>query len=170
MNRRGLFWSGIAMVVLAWILSGTGSSLADPVRHDRRFFHDSPRFYNPPSFEDRLGGQQGLVTFFIDNREDIGLSAEQVAKLKAARNTYRKESARIRADLQEAEEQLGDLMQPDEMDLKEIEAASQRIGTLEHKLRVAFARAIAEGKQTLTPRQHKRAKELRDQSRYRERS
>ena len=170
MNHRGFFRLGVMIMALTWIFIGVGSTMAEPVRHYPRYFHDSPRDFNPPLFGDRLGGQQGLVTFFIENQGELGLSKEQTAKLKAVRNTYRKESARIRADLQEAEEQFSDLMLPDEMNLKEIEAASQRIEVLEHELRVAFARAIAEGKQILTPRQHKRAKELRDRSRYRERS
>jgi Spy/CpxP family protein refolding chaperone len=170
MNRRVLFSLGIVIMALVWMFIGTDSTTAEPVRHYPRYFHDPPRDFNPPLFGDRLGGQQGLVTFFIENREELGLSKEQTAKLKAVRNTYRKESSRIRADLQEAEEQFSDLMQPDEMNLKEIEAASRRIEAMEHALRVAFAKAIAEGKQILTPRQLKKAEELRDRSRYRERS
>jgi Spy/CpxP family protein refolding chaperone len=169
MNRR-IFSLGIMIMVLTWVFIWVGSTMAEPVRHHPRYFHDPPQDFNPPFFGDRLGGQQGLVTFFIENREELGLSKEQTAKLKAVRNMYRKESARIRADLQEAEELFGDMMLLDEMNLKEIEAVSQRIEALEHALRVAFARAIAEGKQILTPRQLKSAKELRDRSRYRERS
>jgi Spy/CpxP family protein refolding chaperone len=136
--------------------------MAGPVRHSPREFHDFP-----PGGP--WGGQQGLVTFFIENREELELSDEQVAKLKAIRNEHRKVSARINADLQEVEERLSDLMQADEMNLQEIEAASKRIETLEHESRLVFAKAISDGKRVLTPAQRKIARWLREHPR-RERS
>ena len=170
MNTRGrVGWvAALGAAILIWV--SAGNSAADLVRHYPRYFHDPPRFGSPPSSSDRLGGQQGLVTFFIENREELGLSEDQVVKLKAARNTYRKASARIRADIMEAEEGLSDLMRLDEMSMEAIETASKRIEALEHDLRVAFAQAIFEGKQTLTERQLKKAKELRDRLTHLERS
>ena len=163
MDRRGFFGVVAVCMALAWVLSGISPTMADPIRHQPKDFHTPP-------LGGGLGGQQGLVTFFIENREELELTEEQVAKLKAVRNGFRKASARINANLEEVEEQLNDLMQADEIKIAEVEATSKRIEALEHELRVEFAKAISEGKRTLTPRQLKMAKELRQLPPRKERS
>ena len=163
MDRRGfLRWGSLGMA-LAALPAGIRPATADRIRHDPKDFHTPP-------LGGGLGGQQGLVTFFIENREELELTEEQVAKLKAVRNGFRKASARINANLEEVEEQLNDLMQADEIKIAEVEATSKRIEALEHELRVEFAKAISEGKRTLTPRQLKMAKELRQLPPRKERS
>ncbi len=163
MNRRGFLRWGTLGMALAALPGGTRPAMADRLRH-------SPKDFHTPPWGSDLEGQQGLVTFFIENREELELSDEQVAKLKAVRNGFRKASARINANLEEVEEQLNDLMQADEIKIAEVEATSKRIEALEHELRVEFAKAISEGKRTLTPRQLKMAKELRQLPRRKERS
>lgn len=163
MDRRGFLRWGTLGMALAALPNGTRLAMASPVRHDPRDFHIPP-------LGGGLGSQQGLVTFFIENREELGLSDEQVAKLKAVRNGFRRASARINADLEGVEEEFDDLMRADEIQIEKVEAASKRIEALEHELRVEFAKAISEGKRTLTPRQLKMAKELRQLPRRRERS
>lgn len=163
MDRRGFLRWGTLGMALAVLPGGTRPAMADHLRH-------SPKDFHTPPLGGGRGGQQGLVTFLIENREKLELSDEQMAKLKAIRNDHRKVSARINADLREAEERFSDLMQPDEMSLQEIEATSKRIEVLEHELRVEFAKAISEGKRTLTPRQLKMARELRQLPHRKERS
>lgn len=104
---------------------------------------------------------RGLVTSAIENRESLGLTDEQVSKLKAIRNAFRKASARFRADLMEAEEQFQDQMGMDSIAIGEIERISKRIEGLEHELRMAYAKAISDGKSTLTPDQLDNLRELR---------
>ena len=166
MHPPGFFIRASLILVFTLCFVEAGWAETDLVRHTPRFFDYLPRFFHSPYLDDHLGGQQGLVTFFIRSREALELSDKQVTKLKAVRNEYRKTSAPLRANLQEAEEQLGDFMRLDEMDMKAIEAASRRIEALEHDLRVAFAKAIAKSKRTLTSRQLEKAKELRNRSRY----
>jgi Spy/CpxP family protein refolding chaperone len=152
MNRNGfygIFW-GILAFVVVFAMNGAVSA------HEPG--HDGPRDHR---WEWPRPTHHGLVTFSIENREVLGLSDEQVSKLKTVRNTFRKTSARIRAERMEAEEQFEDQMQMDSISVGEIEAISRRIETLEHELRMAYATAIADGKKTLTPGQLKKLRELR---------
>jgi len=151
MNRRGFLKWGAAGVVVAGLLGRGRSAVAD---EDREYGH----------------GQRGIVSFFIEHKDDLGLSADQVRRLKAVREGFRKTAARIDADLQTAYEQFHDLMQEDEIKPAEVEAASKQIASLENERRIEFAKAIAEGKKVLSKDQLKKAKELRQKAMERRRS
>ena len=67
MNRRGFLKWGAFGMALAALPAGTRPAMADRIRHDPRDFHGPP-------LGGGLGSQQGLVTFFIENREERELS------------------------------------------------------------------------------------------------
>jgi hypothetical protein len=144
-DRRGFIKWGAAGVVVAGLLSHRQTAFAD---EEREYGH----------------GQRGLVSFFIEHKDDLGLSADQVSRLKAVREGFRKTSARIDADLETAFEQFHDLMQEDEIKLTEVETASKKIESLENERRIEFAKAIAEGKKVLSKDQLKKAKALRQRT------
>lgn len=150
-DRRGFFRLGAAGMVVAGLLGHGRSAVAD---EEREYGH----------------GQRGIVSFFIEHKDDLGLSADQVSRLKAVREGFRKTAARIDADLETAFEQFHDLFQEDEIKLGEIETASKKIESLENERRIEFARAIAEGKKVLSKDQLKKAKELRQKKMERRRS
>ena len=143
-----------ALIAIGALLVLIGSATAHEPRKDRGHSQDHP-------WGGYSGGPQGLVTFSINHQEELGLSDGQVSKLKAIRNTFRKTSARVRAEIQEAEERFDDQMRLDSMNLGEIGATSKRMGGLDHELRIAFATAISDGKNTLSAKQLKKLKELR---------
>ena len=152
MNHQRMIWLLIATVTLAISLNLPATVLAgDP--------HGDPG-PNHPAWGAR-GSHQGLVTFSIERSEELGLSEKQVQQLKDIRNRFRKASAPVRAEREEADERFTDLMKSDSMNLGEIEVASKRIESLEHRLRIIFAEAISDGKNTLTPKQLKKVKKLR---------
>lgn len=150
-DRRGFIKWGAAGVVVAGLLSPGRMAFAD---EDREYGH----------------GQRGIVSFYIEHKEDLGLSADQVNRLKAVREGFRKIAARIDIDLETAFEQFHDLIQEDEMKLAEVETASKKIESLENERRIEFAKAIAEGKKALSKDQLKKAKDLRQKSMERRRS
>jgi Spy/CpxP family protein refolding chaperone len=115
-------------------------------------------------------GQRGIVSYFIEHKDDLGLSADQVSRLKAVREGFRKTAARIDADLETAFEQFHDLVQEDEIKPAEVETASKKIESLENERRIEFAKAIAEGKKVLSKDQLRKAKDLRQKKMERRRS
>lgn len=132
----------------AMLAAPTGIASAAPADEEGRFAH----------------GQKGLVSFFIENKEALGLGEDQMNRLKSIRAEFRKTSARIGADIQTAQEAFHDEMQKDEIKMPAIEAASKRIEALESERRIEFAKAIGEGKKVLTKDQLTKAKELRQKS------
>jgi Spy/CpxP family protein refolding chaperone len=151
LDRREFFRLGAAGVVVAGLLG-----------HGRSVFADEEREYGH--------GQRGIVSFFIEHKEELGLSADQVSRLKAIREGFRKTAARLDADLETAYEQFHDLMQEDEIKPAEVETASRQIASLENERRIEFAKAIAEGRKVLSKDQLKKAKELRQKAMERRRS
>jgi uncharacterized protein YwqG len=151
MDRRGFIKWGAAGVAVAGLL-GRG----------RRVFADEEREYGH--------GQRGIVSFYIEHKDDLGLSADQVSRLKTVREGFRKTAARIDVDLETVFEQFHDLMQEDEIKLTEVETASKKIESLENERRIEFAKAIAEGKKVLSKDQLKKAKDLWQKSMDRRRS
>ncbi|MBI3811245.1 MAG: hypothetical protein HY283_03435 [Nitrospirae bacterium] len=149
-RRRFLKWGAVGMAV-AGLLGRGRTAVAD---EDREYGH----------------GQRGIVSFFIEHKDDLGLSADQVNRLKTVREGFRKTAARIDADRETAFEQFHDLMQEDEIKLAEVETASKKIEALENERRIEFAKAIAEGKKVLSKDQLKKAKELRQKGMERRRS
>ena len=145
LNRRGFFKWTAAGVALAGFAGYVGRSFA---RDGREYGH----------------GQRGIISFFIEHKEELGLTNDQVTRLKAIREGFRKTAARIGADLETTYEQFHDLVQEDEIKLAEVETASKRIEALEAERRIEFAKAIADGKKVLSKDQLKKAKELRQKS------
>ncbi len=151
MDRRGFLKWGAAGVAVAGLLGRGQSAFAD---EGREYGH----------------GQRGIVSFFIEHKDDLGLSADQVSRLKAVREGFRKTAGRIDADLETAFEQFHDLVQEDEIKLAEVETASKKIESLENERRIEFAKAIAEGKKALSKDQLRKAKDLRQKKMERRRS
>ncbi|MBI3994962.1 MAG: hypothetical protein HY349_03175 [Nitrospirae bacterium] len=151
LDRRGFFRLGAAVAAVAGLLG-----------HGRSVFADEDRGYGH--------GQRGIVSFFIEHKEELGLSPDQVSRLKSVREGFRKTAARLDADLQTAQEQFHDLVQEDEIKLAEVETASKKIESLENERRMEFTKAIAEGKKALSKDQLKKAKELRQKAMERRRS
>ncbi|MBI3610221.1 MAG: periplasmic heavy metal sensor [Nitrospirae bacterium] len=151
LDRRGFLKLGAAGMAVAGLLGYGRTAFAD---EEREYGH----------------GQRGIVSFFIEHKEELGLTPDQVSRLKAVREGFRKTAARIGADLETAYEQFHDLMQEDEIKLAAVEAASKKIESLESERRIEFAKAIAEGKKALSKDQLKKAKELRQKSMEQRRS
>jgi Spy/CpxP family protein refolding chaperone len=148
MDRRDFFKNSLLTTAAIGML-GAGRALAD----------------EPKGHGYGHGGPHGTVSFYIQNAEAIGLSDDQVAKLKTIRQGFRAASARLNVEMETAEEQYHDLLQADTVNFSEAEAKAKLLGSLEQQMRTEFARAIAEGKKVLTADQMKRAKELRKKER-----
>jgi Spy/CpxP family protein refolding chaperone len=98
-----------------------------------------------------------LIRHLIKHEKDIGLSAEQVTKLKDMQLNLDKTRIRSEADIQVAERELKALTEDEKSDLGAIEAKLKQSGDLQVGLRMVSIKARRDVYALLTPEQ--RAKE-----------
>ena len=91
---------------------------------------------------------------------DLGLDEKQKEALKALRSKTMKDMTQRRADEQIAVIELKDLLDKDPVDMKAVEAAAKKSGSLRTEMFLAHIRAHEEMKSILTPEQRKKFKEI----------
>ena len=98
-----------------------------------------------------------LIRHLLKHEKDIGLTAEQVTKLKDMQLNLDKTRIKTEADIQVAERELRALTEDEKSDLGAIEAKLKQSGDLQVGLRMASIKARRDVYALLTPEQ--RAKE-----------
>lgn len=101
-------------------------------------------------------GERALVSFILQNREELGLTPEQIQKLETLRLDFRRATIKRSADLQVAELELAELRRNDPVDMGKVEAQVKQIETLRTEQRLSRIKAIEEGKALLTREQQKK--------------
>ncbi len=101
------------------------------------------------------GAQDNLPLFhrLVQQREQLGLSPEQVQQVQAISSEARKALIRHAAEMQVAEIDLSALMQADPVDLTQVEDAVKRLESQRAEMRLARLSAVAQAKALLTPEQ-----------------
>jgi len=105
---------------------------------------------------------QGL-SLYVHNANRLGLSPQQVQRLKEIRYRFLRDTALLRTNMRIAWEQLMDLYQRPQLDLERIQRQMDQALSLTRQLGVAFTKALKEQNQVLTPQQQRRAARLRRQ-------
>ena len=90
----------------------------------------------------------------------LGLDEKQKEALKALHSKTMKDMTKRKADLQIAVIELKDLLDKDPVDMKAVEAAAKKSGSLRTEMFLAHIRAHEEMKSILTPEQRKKFKEM----------
>jgi len=103
------------------------------------------------------GGTGHLIRHLLQREQEIGLTAEQVAKLKEMQLNLDKTRIRTEADIQVAEREVRALTENEKSDLGAIEAKVKQSHDLQVGLRMVSIKAKREVLAVLTPEQ--RAKE-----------
>lgn len=98
-----------------------------------------------------------LIRHLLEHEQDIGLTAEQVTKLKSIQLNLDKTRIKSEADIQIAEREVKALTEEEKSDLGAIEAKLKQSGDLQAGLRMVAIKAKREVLALLTPEQ--RAKE-----------
>ena len=98
-----------------------------------------------------------LIRHLLKHEQNIGLTAEQVTKLKEMQLNLDKVRIKTEADIQVAERELKSLTEDEKLDLGAIEAKLKQSGDLQVGLRMASIKARRDVLALLTPEQ--RAKE-----------
>ncbi|MCE5272579.1 periplasmic heavy metal sensor [bacterium] len=107
----------------------------------------------------RLGGWRG-PTFLIREKEALGLSQEQVDKLKTLRLDMVRQDSKLRADLRVGELELHDLLDGEQVDMPKVEAKVRALGELRTGLVLARIKARVEAAAVLSAEQKDRALKL----------
>ena len=119
---------------------------------------------------ERFGGRESredrpLITLMLNNKERLGLSADQVKKLEQLRDNFQKQSIRHDADLRIVELDLAALLDHDPVEMGKVEAKVREAEKLRADLRIARIRAIEQAKGVLNAEQKKKLQELSLESR-----
>lgn len=106
----------------------------------------------------RHGGAGHFLRHLLMHQKEIGLSEEQVGKIKTIQFELDKTRIRTEADIQVAERELHELIRDDKVDLASIEAKLKQGASLEVSLRLASVKARREALALLTPEQREKEK------------
>lgn len=104
---------------------------------------------------DRMGDMMGTC---LANADKMGLSDEQVAKLKPLHNDMQKKQARFKADLKIAELELMEIMEVKDFDLEKATAATQKIEGIKTAHHVEMLKHMKEIRSSLTDEQFSKMK------------
>lgn len=108
-------------------------------------------------------GQMGMMKqrmghmFLLDRVEELGLSSEQVSKLKAIHVECRKDNIRNAAETKIARLELSELLSGDTWTLEEAEPLVRMVHKLEGDIRVRHLQAVSDARKVLTAEQLKQA-------------
>jgi len=94
-----------------------------------------------------------FLLHLVGSMKEIGLSADQVTKLKAIQLNLRRARFRDEAEIEIAELELRSLLENDTPDLGAVEAKSKLVEDLEGALRIKAIKARTEARLLLTPEQ-----------------
>jgi len=98
--------------------------------------------------------------FFLGMKDQLGLSDQQVSKLKALKSATEKQMIRTKADLKVLEIELHDLLSQDKVDVKTVDAKVDKMGELQTKMHKAHIHARLDAQSILTAEQLKKFREM----------
>ncbi|MGK2906485.1 MAG: Spy/CpxP family protein refolding chaperone [Desulfuromonadales bacterium] len=106
------------------------------------------------------GGQMGMMKnmFYLDRADELGLSPEQVNKLKAIHVECRKDKIRNAAEAKIARLELSELLSGDNWTLKDAESLVRKVQTLEGDIQVRQLQAVSDARKVLTAEQLQQAR------------
>ena len=105
-----------------------------------------------------------VISQMLNNKEALGLSADQVRRLEQQRDNFQRLTIRNEADLRILELDIAALLESEPVDMAKLEAKMREEEKLRTDLRIARIRAIEQGKALLNAEQKKKLSELQRQS------
>jgi len=106
----------------------------------------------------RHGGSGHFLRHLLMHQKEIGLSEDQVGKIKALQLELDKTRIRTEAEIQVAERELHEMIRDEKVDLGAIEAKLKQGAALEVGLRLASVKARRDAMALLTPEQREKEK------------
>ena len=100
--------------------------------------------------------------FFLDRAAELGLSTEQVSKLKMLHSECRKDNIRNAAEVKIARLELADLLAGDNWSIKDAEPLVRKTQQLEGDMHLRHLQAVSEARKLLTAEQLKQVRSGND--------
>ncbi|MBW6509871.1 MAG: hypothetical protein K0A94_10040 [Desulfuromonadales bacterium] len=110
------------------------------------------------------GGQMGMMAqgmghmFYLDRADELGLSADQVSKLKAIHVEGRKDNIRNAAEAHIVRLELAELIAGETWTLKDAEPLIRKAQNLEGDMQIRHLQALSDARKVLTAEQLKQAR------------
>lgn len=105
-----------------------------------------------------------VISQMLNNKELLGLSADQVRRLEQLRDNFQRQTIRNEADLRILELDIGALLDNEPVDMAKLEPKMREEEKLRTDLRIARIRAIEQGRALLNAEQKKKLTELSRQA------
>lgn len=105
-----------------------------------------------------------VISQMLNNKDVLGLSADQVRRLEQQRDNFQRLTIRNEADLRILELDIAALLDSEPVEMAKLEAKMREEEKLRTDLRIARIRAIEQGKALLNGEQKKKLSELLRQS------
>ncbi|MGB9082306.1 MAG: hypothetical protein WCD00_13490 [Desulfuromonadaceae bacterium] len=106
---------------------------------------------------DRMGDMMGMC---IEHADKMGLTDDQVAKMKPAHREMQKKQARFKADLKIAEIELMEIMEVKDFDLEKASASVKKIADIKTAHHLEMLKHMKEMRSMLTDDQFKNMKKM----------
>ncbi len=103
-------------------------------------------------------GQRMEHMFYLDRTAELGLSTEQIKKLKALHTECRKDNIRNAAEVKIARLELTDLLGSDNWSLKDAEAKVLKVQKLEGDIQIRHLQGLSAARKVLTAEQLQQAR------------
>lgn len=101
-----------------------------------------------------------VISQMLNNKELLGLSADQVRRLEQLRDNFQRQTIRNEADLRILELDISALLDSEPVDMAKLESKMREEEKLRTDLRIARIRAIEQGRALLNGEQKKKLTEL----------
>ncbi len=95
--------------------------------------------------------ERPLITLMLRYQDELGLTSQQITRLKQLRADFERESIRKDADLRIAQRDLDALLDAERIDVAQAESKIRDIERLRADLQIARIRTIEQGKAELSP-------------------
>jgi Spy/CpxP family protein refolding chaperone len=104
-----------------------------------------------------MGNMMGLC---IEQADKMGLTEDQIMKMRPLRNEMQKKQARFMADLKIAEIELMEIMEVKDFDLEKAGLAVKKIAEIKTAHQLEMVKAMKEMRDILTDEQFKKMKQM----------
>lgn len=106
---------------------------------------------------DKMSDMMGMC---IEHAEKMGLTDDQIMKMKPVHNEMQKKQARFKADRKIAEIELGEIMEVKDFDLEKASSAVRKISEIKTAHHLEMLKAMKEMRTVMTDEQFKKMKKM----------
>lgn len=153
-TRYSIVVSAVAAVLLAVGSPQKAFSQMNHMMHGQGYAHGQSM---DMGHMDRMGDMMGTC---LANADKMGLSDDQIAKLKPLHSDMQKKQARFKADLKIAELELMEIMEVKDFDLEKASAATRKIEELKTAHHLDMLKTMKEIRSTVTEEQFTKMKKM----------